>query len=162
MSEGKRAPPDLTKLKVVLIEPKKKLQGETKSKFLDPNSELYYHVYDCQQRLKHAGIRFESRLEPHVELISNTDSKETFLSRAKELHNMEVDVTNKDIYKVVGKTLVMNLPKLTDPNDPRSFKEICIKIAHFSYLPPHINRLTTVIFDPQYSPYSEWEQTVFD
>ena len=64
-----------------LIEPKKKLQGETKSKFLDPNSELYYHIYDCQQRLKHAGIRFESRLEPHVELISNTESKEVFLSQ---------------------------------------------------------------------------------
>lgn len=155
MSEGKRSPPDLTKLKVVLIEPKKKLQGETKSKFLDPDSDLYYHIYDCQQRLKHAGIRFESRLEPHVELVSNTDSKETFLSRAKELHNMEVDVTNKDIYKVVSKTLVMNLPKLKD-------KEVCIKIAHFSYLPPHIDRLRTIIFDPQYSPYSEWEQTVFD
>ncbi len=155
MAEGKRTPPDLTKLKVVLIEPKKKLQGETKSKFLDPNSELYYHIYDCQQRLKHAGIRFESRLEPHVELISNTESKEVFLTRSKELHNMEVDVTNKDLYKVMGKTLVMTLPRLTD-------KEVCIKIAHFSYIPPNIIRLTTVIFDPQYSPYSDWEQTVFD
>jgi hypothetical protein len=150
-----RAKPDLTKLKVVLIEPKKKLQGETKSKFLDPNSDLYFHVYDCQQRLKHAGIRFESRLEPHVELISNTESKEVFLSRAKELHNMEVDTTDKNIYKVMGKTLVMTLPRLTD-------KEVCIKIAHFNTLPPHIDRLRTIIFDPQYSPYSEWEQTVFD
>ena len=68
---------------------------------------------------------------------------------------MEVDVTNKDLYKVMGKTLVMTLPRLTD-------KEVCIKIAHFSYIPPNINRLTTVIFDPQYSPYSDWEQTVFD
>jgi hypothetical protein len=49
----------------------------------------------------------------------------------------------------------MTLPRLTD-------KEVCIKIAHFNTLPPHIDRLRTIIFDPQYSPYSEWEQTVFD
>jgi hypothetical protein len=159
---SKRAPPDFTKLNVILIEHKKKLQGETKSKFLDPDSDLYFHIYDCQQRIKHAGIRFESRLEPHVELISNTESKkdpgsfkEVFLARAKELHMKEVDVTDKTIYKIVGKTLVMKLPSLSD-------KEISIKIAHFSYLPPHIDRLVSIIFDPQYSPYSDWEQTVFD
>ncbi len=152
---SKRAPPDFTKLKVLLIEPKKKLQGETKSKFLDPDSDLYFHIYDCQQRIKHAGIRFESRLEPHVELISNSEGKEVFLRRAKELHMMEVDTTDKTIYKIVGKTLVMNLPSLSD-------REISIKIAHFSYLPPHIDRLVSIIFDPQYSPYSDWEQTVFD
>jgi hypothetical protein len=116
---------------------------------------LYFHIYDCQQRIKHAGIRFESRLEPHVELISNTESKEVFLTRAKELHMKELDVTDKTIYKIVGKTLVMKLPSLSD-------KEISIKIAHFSYLPPHIDRLVSVMFDPQYSPYSDWEQTVFD
>ena len=44
---SKRAPPDFTKLKVLLIEPKKKLQGETKSKFLDPDSDLYFHIYEC-------------------------------------------------------------------------------------------------------------------
>ncbi len=152
---SKRAPTDFTKLKVLLIEPKKKLQGETKSKFLDPDSDLYFHIYDCQQRIKHAGIRFESRLEPHVELISNSEGKEVFLRRAKELHMMEVDTTDKTIYKIVGKTLVMNLPSLSD-------REISIKIAHFSYLPPHIDRLVSIIFDPQYSPYSDWEQTVFD
>ena len=152
---SKRAPPDFTKLKVVLIEPKKKLQGETKSKFLDPDSDLYFHIYDCQQRIKHAGIRFESRLEPHVELISNTESKEVFLARAKELDMKEFDATDKSIYKIVGKTLVMKLPSLDN-------RELCIKIAHFSYLPPHIDRLVSIIFDPQYSPYSDWEQTVFD
>ena len=132
-----------------------KLKGETKSKFLDPESELFFHIFDCQERLKHNGIRFESRLEPHVELISNTEGKEVFLNRAKELHMMEVDTTDKTIYKIVGKTLVMKLPSLSD-------KEISIKIAHFSYLPPHIDRLVSIIFDPQYSPYSDWEQTVFD
>jgi hypothetical protein len=152
---SKRAPPDFTKLNVILIEHKKKLQGETKSKFLDPDSDLYFHIYDCQQRIKHAGIRFESRLEPHVELISNTEGKEVFLARAKELHMMEVDTTDKSIYKIVGKTLVMKLPSLSD-------REISIKIAHFSYLPPHIDRLVSIIFDPQYSAYSDWEQTVFD
>ena len=152
---SKRAPPDFTKLNVILIEHKKKLQGETKSKFLDPDSDLYFHIYDCQQRIKNAGIRFESRLEPHVELISNTESKEVFLSRAKELHMKELDVTDKTIYKIVGKTLVMKLPSLSD-------REISIKIAHFSYLPPHIDRLVSIMFDPQYSPYSDWEQTVFD
>jgi hypothetical protein len=153
--KGKRAPIDLTKLKVILIEPKKRLKGETKSKFLDPESDLFFHIWDCQQRLKQAGVRFESRLDPHVELISNSESLDVFLRRSKELHMMDIDVTDKKLYKVMGKTLVMTLPSLSD-------KEVCIKIAHFNTLPPHIDRLTTIIFNPDFSPYSEWEQTVFD
>jgi len=141
-------------LKVSLIEPKKRLKGETKSKFLEQN-ELYMHIVDCQQRIKHAGIRFESRLEPHVELISNNESLDVFLRRAKELHGMSVDVTDKSKYKVMGKTLVLELPPLSD-------KSVYIKIAHFSYLPPHIDRLVGIIMDPNYTPFNDWEQTVFD
>ncbi len=153
--KGKRAPIDLTKLKVVLVEPKKKLKGETKSKFLDPESELFFHIWDCQQRLKQAGIRFESRLDPHVELINNGESLDVFLRRSKELHMKDIDVTDKKLYKVMGKTLVMSLFRIED-------REMYIKIAHFNTLPPHIDRLTTIIFNPEYSPYSEWEQTIFD
>jgi len=50
----------------------------------------------------------------------------------------------------------MCLPSITDKQD------LCIKIAHFQYLPPHIDKLTGIIFNKDYSPYSEWEQTVFD
>ena len=153
--KGKRAPIDLTKLKVILIEPKKKLKGETKSKFLDPESELFFHIWDCQQRLKQAGVRFESRLDPHVELINNGESLDVFIRRSKELHLKDVDATDKKLYKVMGKTLVMSLPRLED-------RDIFIKIAHFNTLPPHIDRLTSIIFNTDYSPYSEWEQTVFD
>ena len=146
---------DLTKLKVILVEPKKKLKHETKSKFLDSESDLFYHIWDCQQRLKQAGIRFESRLDPHVELINNGEALDIFIRRSKELHFKEIDATDKTLYKVIGKTLVMKLPSLTD-------KEIFIKIAHFNTLAPHIDRLVGVIFNPEYSPYSEWEQTVSD
>jgi hypothetical protein len=147
---------DLTKLPIILIEPKKKLKGETKSKFIDPDSDLYFHIYDCQMRIKQAGIRFDCKLEPHVELVDNKDSLDTFLSRSKELHMKMVDVTNKSNYKIKGKVLVMCLPSITDKQD------LCIKIAHFQYLPPHIDKLTGIIFNKDYSPYSEWEQTVFD
>ena len=152
---SKRAPPDFTKLNVILIEHKKKLQGETKSKFLDPESELFFHVWDCQQRLKQVGIRFESRLDPHVELINNGESLDVFIRRSRELHMKDIDVTDKKLYKVMGKTLVMTLPRLED-------RDIYIKIAHFNTLAPHIDRLVGIIFNPEYSPYSEWEQTVFD
>ena len=153
--KGKRAPIDLSKLKVILVEPKKKLKGETKSKFLDPESELFFHVWDCQQRLKQAGIRFESRLDPHVELINNGESLDVFIRRSRELHMKDIDVTDKKLYKVMGKTLVMTLPRLED-------RDIYIKIAHFNTLAPHIDRLVGIIFNPEYSPYSDWEQTVFD
>jgi hypothetical protein len=153
--KSKRAPIELNKLKVILVEPKKKLKGETKSKFLDPESELFFHIWDCQQRLKQAGIRFESRLDPHVELINNGESLDVFIRRSKELHMKDVDATDKKLYKVMGKTLVMSLPRLED-------RDVYIKIAHFNTLPPHIDRLVGIIFNPEYSPYSEWEQTVFD
>ena len=147
---------DFTKLKIKFIEYKKKCKGETKSKFLDPESELFFHIFDCQERLKHAGIRFESRLDPHIELVTNSDTLETFLSRSKQIHNQEVDVTKKESYKIIGRNLVFKLPFLVDN------KEFHIKIAYFNYLPPHIDKLTTLILEKDYSPYSEWEQTVFD
>jgi hypothetical protein len=67
----------------------------------------------------------------------------------------DIDVTDKKLYKVMGKTLVMILPRLED-------RDIFIKIAHFNTLPPHIDRLVGIIFNENYSPYSDWEQTVFD
>ena len=58
------------RMKIELDSPKRRLKHETMSKFLKEQSDLYFFIKDCQDRIKHSGFRIIDKLEPCVEILN--------------------------------------------------------------------------------------------
>lgn len=144
-------------------QPDKKIKGETRSKFISPDSELFFFISDAQYKLKHSGIRFEVRLPPHVEILtqkefSSPSEKTTFLNRVSFLEGKNVNVFSPDNYKMIqNKKFVMLLPK----NKELGLEEPYITIAHVNFL-SNKERFLKIILNKEYDTESVWEQTIFD
>jgi len=157
-SETIKGIPDV--LKIEFDQPSRRNKDETRSKYLHQDSLLNYHIIECQEKLKHSGLRFQNSMAPHVEILSQeekkrSDEKELFLERVKSLQGMQVNVMDKNNYKVMGKAFYLILPTVND-------KQYLIKICQLQHLALGVNRFTNIILDPNYSTYSEHEFTVFD
>ncbi len=89
-------------------DPNNILEGECKSKLLDPNSELYKWIQQFRQKLAEHGIIFDAR-EPHVELFSHqeymTERINRVTQRAVQLHGSEISM---DLHIMAGKALVLS------------------------------------------------------
>jgi len=169
-SETIKGIPDV--LKIEFDQPSRRNKDETRSKYLHQDSLLNYHIIECQEKLKHSGLRFQNSMAPHVEILSQeekkrSDEKELFLERVKSLQGLKVNVMDKNNYKVMGKAFYLILPTVNEnhegmksPTEPKG--PYLIKICQLQHLAPGVNRFTNIILDPNYSTYSEHEFTVFD
>ena len=73
-------------LQLKFINPNERIQGENKSKLLDPECELYIYVKQIRDLLSERGVVFDTR-PPHIELsrMSNLDPIE-LAKRANSIH----------------------------------------------------------------------------
>ena len=131
------------KMKIELDQSKRRLKHETLSKFLNDQSELYFFIKDCQDRIKHSGFRITDRLEPCVEILNlhergKKEELELYLKRCQEIHNKEIDVFDRDNYAVIGKKLVLMLPVVEN-------KRLQITIACFNTMCINKERFLNVI-----------------
>ncbi len=95
------------------------LTGERKSKLLDPQSELYQACDAKYQELKekYGAAIGAKRMDFHIELVSRNEtwSEELVLTRARELHGLEIDMSN---ICVMGRALVVMTPQVTGYAQP--------------------------------------------
>jgi len=149
------------KLKLQFDQPMKRLEHETRSKFLNPDSEFFFFILDGIEKLKHSGFRFEPKMDPHVQILSFDENKrkdnlDLFLKRVQKLHNIEIDVNDRNNYKIINKkNFVLTLPTIDGV-------DYYISIAYLNTLAPHKDKFLNVLLDKNYSTYSDFEFTVFD
>jgi hypothetical protein len=91
-------------LQLRFINPNERIQGENKSKLLDPECSLYMYVKHVRDLLNSHGIVFDAR-PPHIELsrVSNLDPV-VLAQRAASLHNTKV---SNEVELMVHKALVV-------------------------------------------------------
>jgi hypothetical protein len=136
--------------------PKERMQEERKCKFLDPESDLYMYIMDCQYRLKHSGMRISNKMFPCVQILSQSESPkelELFLNRVKELEGLYVDIKNPENYRTNGKQFELILPSTP------SLKSSSIVIGILNHLAPRKERFLNVILNDEYSTESNWDNS---
>jgi len=149
------------KLKLQFDQSMKRLEHETRSKFLNPDSEFFFFILDGIEKLKHSGFRFEPKMDPHVQILSfdeykRKDNLDLFLKRVQKLHNIEIDVNDRNNYKIINKkNFVLTLPTIDGI-------DYYISIAYLNTLAPHKDKFLNILLDKNYSTYSDFEFTVFD
>jgi|688.fasta_scaffold1059779_1 hypothetical protein len=145
------------KIKIELDQPKKRLKHETLSKFLNDQSELYFFVKDCQERIKHSGFRLTDRLEPCVEILNlhergKKEELELYLKRCQEIHGKEIDVFDRANYAVVGKKLVLLLPVVEN-------KRLQVTIASFNTMCINKDRFLNLIINQNYNYGNDYDES---
>jgi hypothetical protein len=136
--------------------PDQRQKTEIKYKFLSPESDMFFFISECQNKLKHSGIRFNNGIPPCVNI--ETKDNDLFIKRAQFLHKKEIDVFNPDNYKMIGnKKFVLCLPK----NEELGLIDPHIIIAQISFL-SNKDRFLKVILNENYTTENNWEFTVFD
>ena len=118
------------RMKIELDSPKRRLKHETMSKFLKEQSDLYFFIKDCQDRIKHSGFRIIDKLEPCAEILNlhergKADEMTLYLKRCEEINNKEIDVFDRANYAVVGNKLVLLLSVIEN-------KRLQITVATFN------------------------------
>ena len=138
-----------------------KSKEETRSKFLLPESEFNFFILDCENKLKHSGIRFDNKLPPHVEILSqqelSTLSKEDatnlFKKRVAFLEGTKINISDSNNYKMIGgKRFVLTLPS----NPEIGLKDPYLTIAYVNFL-SNKERFLKIILDFSYSMENNWE-----
>ncbi len=141
--------------------PTVKSKEETRSKFLLPESEFNFFILDCENKLKHSGIRFDNKLPPHVEILSqhelSTLSKEDatniFKKRVAFLEGTKIDISDSNNYKMIGgKRFVLTLPS----HPEIGLKDPYLTIAYVNFL-SNKERFLKIILDSNYSTENNWE-----
>jgi len=145
------------KIKIELDQPKKRLKHETLSKFLNDQSELYFFVKDCQERIKHSGFRLMDRLEPCVEILNlhergKKEELDLYLKRCQEIHGKEIDVFDRANYAVVGKKLVLLLPVVEN-------KRLQVTIACFNTMCINKDRFLNLIINQNYNYGNDYDES---
>jgi hypothetical protein len=136
--------------------PTQRQKHETKYKFLSQESDMFFFITECQNKLKHSGIRFNNNIPPCVTI--DTKDNELFNKRVQFLQEKEIDVFNPENYKMIGaKKFVMCLPK----NEELGLIDPYIIIAQISFL-SNKDRFLKVILNEKYTTENNWEYTVFD
>ena len=83
-----------------------KLSGERRSKLLSPSSALFAKVRQMQDRLRAAGLEFDERMAPHIELLNrNEDSAALLVARAGALEGRAVSIADELCW--VGRALAL-------------------------------------------------------
>ena len=145
---------------LIFSEPSKRLAYETKSKFLDEESDLYFFIKDMQDRLRYNGMRLTDKMEPCVRILedkefSNSEksaSFELFKRRVKSIHKTRVTIEDRSLYCVVGKQLHLNIPGEFEG------KKYNIVIATLSTIAPNIGKFLNIMFEKIIDP-SNYEDT---
>lgn len=115
-------------MKVEYNNSKQRCLGEIKSKLLLPYSDLYNYIIELKTFLRNNGFLSIDRMDLHTEVLNdNNETLETFLERVKMLEGLEIDVKNKNNYKVVGRAVALILGDLQGYN-----KKAKITIAFFN------------------------------
>jgi hypothetical protein len=145
------------RMKIELDTPKRRLIHETLSKFLKQESDLYFFIKDCQDRIKYSGFRLTDRLEPCVEMLNlhergKPDELSLYLKRCEEINNKEIDVFDRSNYTVIGNKLVLLLPVVEN-------KRLQITIATFTTRCINKDRFLNYILDQDFNYGGDFDQS---
>lgn len=103
----------LLKMQIKFINPNKRLDGERKSKLLDPSSEFYKYLDTLDKKLNEAypGKVGSKRMDYHIELIFRNDpiTDDLLVKRAQELEGKKIG--NLEVIKM-GRALVIETPNI--------------------------------------------------
>jgi hypothetical protein len=133
---------------------------ETKSKFLEEDSDLYFFIRDAQYRLKYNGIRLTDKMDICVRILDDNEysnsnksaSFELFKKRVKSLNKTNIYYEDIQLYRVCGKQLHLIIP---GEFEGRTYH---IVIGTFNTLAPRVSKFYNIIFNKTYDP-SNFEDT---
>ena len=142
---------------VLFDTPKKRLPFETRSKFLRSDSDLYFFVKDCQDRIKYSGWRITDKLEPCVEILSIGDkgkAKEldTFLRRVLTLEGLRINITDRSLWSVKNKKIYLKIAEIDN-------KEYSIQIAAFTTACINLERFLNIIFKQDFNYGGDFDES---
>ena len=142
-----------------------KMSGETVSKFLNPESELYFFIKDSQDKIKHSGVRITDKLEPCIRILTSVENKGSnattlFNSRVKCLQHLELDMFDRSKYETINNQLVYNIYYVDkEDTSDNSFKKYSIVIFQLTHKALNKDKYLNIILNPNYSTYTEHEFT---
>ncbi len=145
---------------LIFKEPSKRMPYETKSKFLEEDSDLYFFIRDAQDRLKYNGIRLTDKMDICVRILDDNEysnsnkasSFELFKKRVKSLNKTNIYYEDIQLYRVCGKQLHLVIP---GEFEGRTYH---IVIATLNTLAPRVSKFYNIIFNKEYDP-SNFEDT---
>ena len=145
---------------LIFKEPSKRMPYETKSKFLEEDSDLYFFIRDAQDRLKYNGIRLTDKMDICVRILDDNEysnsnksaSFELFKKRVKSLNKTNIYYEDIQLYRVCGKQLHLIIP---GEFEGRTYH---IVIGTFNTLAPRVSKFYNIIFNKTYDP-SNFEDT---
>jgi hypothetical protein len=146
------------KFKIEFDAPTKKTKYETVSKFLNDETELYFFIKDCQEKIKHSGVRIIDKLEPCIRILKQNENKldksqqdTLFITRIKRLQNLEIDMADKNNYETINNQLVYNINL-----ENEKYSIVLFQLTHKAL---NKNKYLNIILNPEYSTYTEHEFT---
>jgi hypothetical protein len=139
---------------LIFKEPSKRMPYETKSKFLEEDSDLYFFIRDAQDRLKYNGIRLTDKMDICVRILDDNEysnsnksaSFELFKKRVKSLNKTNIYYEDIQLYRVCGKQLHLIIP---GEFEGRTYH---IVIGTFNTLAPRVSKFYNIIFNKTYDP----------
>ncbi len=141
-----------------------KTSGETVSKFLNPDSELYFFIKDSQDKIKHSGVRITDKLEPCIRILTSVENKglnatTLFNSRVKCLQHLELDMFDRSKYETINNQLVYNIYYIDKEDTECASKKYSIVIFQLTHKALNKDKYLNIILNPNYSTYTEHEFT---
>ena len=145
---------------IIFKEPSKRFPYETKSKFLEEESDLYFFIKDMQDRLRYNGLRLTDNMDPCIRILDDNEysnsnkpaSFELFKKRVKSINKTSINVEDRSLYRVVGKQLHLTLPQEIDG------RKYYIVMATLTTIAPNIGKFLNIMFDKAIDP-SNFEDT---